>query len=453
MNSPRAGWLVVGTVCLGALLGQLDASIVTLALPAIRTDLGGSVGAVEWVSLSYLLSLVALLVPVGRAADVLGRKALYQVGFGLFTAASIGCAVAPSLLLLDLARVVQGAGAALLQANSTALVVQAAPPGRLGQAIGLQGAAQALGLALGPTVGGALLAVGSWRLLFLVGVPFGLLGLVAGILLLPRTRDLELPDQRRYDTLGLLAVVAATGLVLLGLSFAAQPHPPLPVAIGALAASALAATAAIVRQHSAGRRGRLPALDSMLLASVPFRRGLGGALVGYAATFGVLFAVPFYLVQQAHMAPLRAGLLLGALPIALGLAAPFGGRWADRIGTARVSAAGLTLSAVGFVALVVEDPRPLALVAALSVIGLGLGLFTPANNAAVMAAAPVARAGAAAGLLNMTRALGTALGVAIAALAYDLAGTHGGPSAGLRSVSALFAACLLVAAGWNLRRR
>lgn len=436
--SPIAGWLVVATVCLGALLGQLDASIVTLALPAIRSDLGGSVGAVEWVSLCYLLSLVALLVPVGRAADLVGRKALYLLGFTLFTLASICCALAPTLVWLDVARVAQGAGAALLQANSTALVAQAAPEGRLGQAIGLQGAAQAVGLALGPTVGGALLALGSWRLLFFVGVPFGVLGLVSGILLLPRTRGLEQPDPRRYDLPGLVVLVGAATLLLMGLSFAAQPSPSVPTVSAVLVAAVVCGIVAGRRQRQAPGRGLIASLDPALLANVPFRRGLIAALAGYAATFGVLFVVPFYLLQETGTAPLRAGLLLSALPLVLGIAAPFGGRWADRVGTRFVGAAGLGVAAGGLLLLGILRTSELSVVIALAIVGAGLGLFTPANNAAVMAAAALTRAGMAAGLLNMTRALGTALGVAAAALLYGLV-SHGSPRHGLLAVSLFLA--------------
>ena len=153
-SSPRAPWLVVGTVCIGAFIGQLDASIVSIALPAIGRDLGGSTGQVEWVALSYLLTLVALVAPIGRLADSVGRKLLYTYGFAVFAAASLGCALAANLIVLDLFRVLQAVGAAMLQANSVALIAVAVPRARLGRAVGVQGAAQAIGLALGPAVGG-----------------------------------------------------------------------------------------------------------------------------------------------------------------------------------------------------------------------------------------------------------------------------------------------------------
>ena len=151
-SSPRAYWYVVATVCIGAFMGQLDASIVTLALPQLGRELHAHVGAVEWVALSYLLVLVATVATVGRLADAVGRKLLYVYGFAVFTVGSALCGLAPTLGLLIAARVLQAVGAAMLQANSVALITEAVPRPLLGRALGVQGTAQALGLALGPAV-------------------------------------------------------------------------------------------------------------------------------------------------------------------------------------------------------------------------------------------------------------------------------------------------------------
>ena len=217
-ESPRAHWYVVGTVCVGAFMGQLDASIVTLALPRLGRDLHASVGAVEWVALAYLLVLVATVATVGRIADAVGRKLLYVYGFGVFTAGSVLCGLAPTLAVLIAARVLQAVGAAMLQANSVALITEAMPRPLLGRGIGVQGTAQALGLALGPVVGGALLALGGWRLIFLVNLPAGVIGLTLGWFLLPRSRSRR--EAGAGDQLGavLLALGAAGPLVYLSLA-------------------------------------------------------------------------------------------------------------------------------------------------------------------------------------------------------------------------------------------
>lgn len=355
-QSPRAALLVVATVCVGAFMGQLDASIVSVALPRMSEQLHVGVSAVEWVSLSYVLTLVALVVPIGAWADVIGRKSLYVGGFAVFTVASAACALAPDLTLLCIFRVVQAIGAALMQANSTALIASVAPRDQLGRMVGLQAAAQAIGLAAGPAAGGALLAAGSWRWLFLVNVPAGLLGVATAALLLPRSRDL-----------------------------ASGPHR------------------------------RLGRVVWSVLRAPRLARSLAGAFTGYVLLFATLVAVPLYLRNSGRGAPAATGLMLAVLPVAIGLAAPVAGHFADRAPTL-VARIGLGLGMSGVLGIVTARPDGVVLVGLLAAVGVGLGSFTPANNRAVMVAAPVGSSGAAAGLLNMTRGLGTAAGTALAVL-------------------------------------
>ena len=198
-------------------MGQLDASIVTVALPTLQRTFQTSVGAVTWVGLSYLLVLVATVTAVGRFADMWGRKLLYVYGFAVFVIGSALCGLAPSLGALIAFRVLQAVGAAMLQANSVAIIVIAVPRVSLGKAIGIQGAAQAIGLALGPSVGGLLLAAGGWRLIFMVNVPFGVLGVIAGLLLIPRS--LHLLERVPFDWKGLSMFFPAVVALLSAISF------------------------------------------------------------------------------------------------------------------------------------------------------------------------------------------------------------------------------------------
>jgi MFS family permease len=194
---PLAPWFAVATVCFGAFMGQLDASIVTVAFPALQRQFGTGLAATQWVSLAYLLVLTALLVPAGRWSDRAGRKLLYLYGFVVFSVASAACGLAPSLGVLIALRVVQAGGAALLQANSVALVVTSVPARTRRAALGVQAAAQAVGLACGPVVGGVLVGTVGWRWVFLINVPVGLLAVVAGWYLLPRTKRAGEPARRR----------------------------------------------------------------------------------------------------------------------------------------------------------------------------------------------------------------------------------------------------------------
>ena len=413
-----AHWLVVASVCVGAFMGQLDASITTLALPRIATDLGAGLDAVEWVSLSYLLVLVGAVVAVGRAADLLGRKLLYTWGFVIFTVGSALCGLAPTLAWLIAARCFQAVGAAMLQANSVALITAAMPRDRLGRGIGIQGAAQALGLALGPAVGGALLAAGGWRLIFLINLPVGVAGIALAWLLLPRSREVE--HTGHFDWLGAALLWAGAGALLAAISFGRQLGGGSAMLWALLVATALLGPAFLVHQL----RSRWPLLDLRMVTSRRVGPGLAAGMLASLVLFGTLLAISLHLEARGGVSGLRAGLDLCALPVAIGVLAPLGGRLTDRSGARRATIVGMLVCAAGMLLLALRRDTEAMLVAGLAVSGAGLGLFTPANNAAVMRGVDPSVAGVVGGLLTMSRGLGTALGVAVAGLVYALgAGT------------------------------
>lgn len=448
-RSARAPWLAVTAVCLGALLGQLNSSIVTVALPTLRRTFHTTAGRTEWVALAYLLTLVTLVTVAGRLADAYGRKALYLQGFALFTLASVGCALAPNLLVLDLLRAVQGVGAAFMQANSVALIATSVPEAMLGRAIGVQGAAQAVGLAAGPTIGGLLLAVGGWRLIFAVNVPLGVIGVVAGIVFLPRSRNLT--DLPSFDWWGLAAYVPTVALLMLGLSVASEQGQGLRSIIY-LVLSGLCAVAFVRRQ----RRAAHPLVDPGLVSRRRFRLRIATGFLGYLALFGLLFVCPFLLEGTFHLPVARAGLVLTALPVAMAVMAPPIGRVLDRRGPRTPTVAGLSLAAATFAIGAIAPVTVASIVVLLVVAGIGMGAFLPANNTAVMMSVPLESSGAASGLLNASRGIGTAVGVAAAGLLIGRVAGHPATAAGLtlafRWSLVLFAVILAVAAALTLRR-
>ncbi len=409
-----AAWFVVATVCVGAFMGQLDASIVALAFPTLQHDFHAPLGAVTWVGLTYLLVLVASVAAMGRLSDMVGRKLLYTYGFAVFIIGSALCGLAPNLLALDGFRVLQAVGAAMLQANSVAIIALAVPRRSLGRAIGIQGAAQAVGLALGPAVGGLLLAAGGWRLLFLVNVPVGLIGMVAGLLLIPRSR--ELAGRVRFDWPGLLLFVPAVAAVMGAISLGNHAGWTSAFIVGAAVLGVLLGGAFVLRE----RRTAAPMLDTRLFKSIPFSAGIASGLLSYLVMFGVLLVVPFFLERVVGVGFGRAGLELAVMPVALGIVAPFAGRLADKVGARPLTVAGMLLVSVTLATLAIGEPGQGKLVAGLVLVGVGLGLFTPSNNAAIMAAAPRRESGVASGVLNMTRGMGTALGLALTGMVYGL---------------------------------
>ena len=412
-ESRRAPWLAVSVVCFGAFMGQLDASIVTITFPAMERDFSVPVAAVQWVSLIYLLGLVALLAPAGRLGDAVGRKLVYTYGFAIFTVASAACGLAPSLGVLVALRLIQAIGAAMLQANSVALVTTSAPKARMRFALGVQAGAQSVGLALGPTLGGLLTTTVGWRAVYWVNVPVGIVAVVAGRFLLPRTRQFSLPE--KFDWPGTLLLVAWTSALLLVLSAASGLSLPGWLA-ALLAALAVAGAAAFIRHEASTMH---PLIPVWLLRSRPLALALAGAACGYLTLFGPLVLIPQVLTHVGSAA--RTGLLLSALPLGFGLAALFGDlvlprAWEDR----RRGFAGALLACAVMCAAIVVPLTALTVVPLLALTGLGLGIFVPANNTVIMRSTADSSASLVGGLVSMARGIGTTFGISLMALALHL---------------------------------
>jgi MFS family permease len=419
-ENPRAPWLAVGVVCFGAFMGQLDASIVTITFPALEHDFRVPVAAVQWVSLVYLLGLVALLAPAGRLGDAVGRKLVYTYGFAVFTVASAACGLAPSLGFLVLLRLVQAVGAAMLQANSVALVTTSAPKDKMRFALGVQAGAQSIGLALGPTLGGLLTATVGWRAVYWVNVPVGLIAIVAGRYLLPRTRQFSRPE--KFDWPGTLLLVAWTSALLLVLSAASGLSLPTWM-VALLVALALAGLVAFIRREMSTEH---PLIPVWLLRSVPLARALAGAACGYLVLFGPLVLIP-QVLGHGLGDEARTGLVLSALPLGFGLAALFGDAvlpqaWTDsQRGFAGAAMTCAVMCASVFVPVTAQTVVPM-----LALAGLGLGLFVPANNTVIMRSTADSSASLLGGLVSMARGIGTSLGISLMALALHLGGADRG---------------------------
>jgi MFS family permease len=424
-------------------MGQLDASIVTLTYPQLQAEFNTGLGSVQWVSLSYLVVLAVLLVPVGRWADSRGRKLLYLYGFGLFSLASAACALAPSLGWLVAGRGIQAVGAALLQANSVALVVLSVPASRVRTALGIQGAAQALGLALGPTLGGLLVDAFGWRSVFWVNVPVGIVAILVGYFLLPRSRDLN--PGRGSDAAGfvLLAGVIVSGLLVLsGLS-----GMPLPSA-AVLGLSVVAIVTAMMFWR-AEARAVAPLVDINLLRRGGLGLSLAGALLAYLLLFAPLVLYPSVFATWG-MSTAAGGLVLSCLPAGFALAAV----GANVLHLRASNHQRIAVGAMGVFACVVANIalwRSPGLVAVLLLLmGAFLGLVIPANNATVMAAVPASASAVTGGMVNVARALGTAFGVAVAAMGLHVAELHNW--VGPQVVLGAMAACSIALAATTLRQ-
>lgn len=450
VRRPSYPWLVVGTTCVAAFIGQLDASIVQLALPTLERAFDARLASVSWVAVAYVLAFASILPVFARLAEIAGRKLMYLLGFALFGIASALCGLAPSLPLLIAFRALQGISGAMLGANSIVILVAAAGPERRGRAMGIFAAAQAVGISAGPAVGGLLLSVLDWRWIFFVNLPFALAAVAIGWLVVPLTRQTE--TDHRFDTTGALLLIPALITLLTAIMESYAWGPTSVGTLACLVAAAVLFTAFVVKEHHAPA----PLLDLRLFHSAAFSGGCVGVVLSYAMLYGMFFAISFALVRGYHDAPLAAGLRLTIIPLALGLVAPFSGALYERCPRlVMISGMAICIAAI-FMLTIVMTGRPgslLGVMAMLAVYGGGLGMFIAPNNSATISAAPPEESGEAGGLLNLMRAFGTGIGVATASsvLAWGLESATG-HTIGVAEPVLLAAICdvLLVLAGFAI---
>ena len=413
-------WLALLTLSIGTFMSTLDASIVNVAMPTLTKTFAGGMNTVEWVSIAYLLTLTSLLTMLGSLADRLGRRTFYTLGFGVFIIGSALCGAATSMLYLIISRVLQAIGAAMLQANSVAIITAAIPPVSRGKAIGIQGSAQAIGLAIGPAAGGLLIASMGWRSIFYVNVPVGIIGTLLAAMILPK----DIPNRlaKRFDYVG--AVVFAPALV--SLMMALKDGYNLGWASPAILGEFGIALVLFVLFGLWEKRHPNPMVNLDLLKIPAFTGGNISGMLSYSLMYGVLFLMPFYLEWVLKVPPATTGFLLTPVPLAMVVMAPLSGSMADRMGSRALTTAGMAIASAGAVLLATlsQNTPYYVYIVGLVLIGAGLGIFTPPNNSSVMGSAPAENLGVAGGILNMSRSLGMSLGVAIAGTLFGTFYSH-----------------------------
>jgi DHA2 family methylenomycin A resistance protein-like MFS transporter len=436
-SSPSTS-LTLAAMSLGYGVVQLDVTIVNTALNSIGGSLGGGVAELQWVVSAYTIAFAAFILTAGALGDRIGAKRIFMAGFAIFTAASVGCALAPSAALLIAARAVQGLGAAILVPNSLALLSHAYPDEKQrGRAVGIWAAGASLALISGPLIGGGLIALVGWRSIFLVNLPIGLAGLwLSWRYAAETTRS----PQREIDLPGQIAAIASLGCLAGAIIEGGTLGWSNPFVIAGFAASVVLAILFVLQEQRAPQ----PMLPLSLFRHRMFAlTSLVGLLVN-VAFYGLIFVFSLYFQRVNGLSPFATGLaflpMLGAvLPVNLAAA-----RVAERIGAAATIAVGATLSAFGCLALLGIAPGTpyWEIGGQLMIIGGGLGLLVPPLTSTLLGSVEKSRSGIAAGVLNATRQTGSVLGVALFG---SLAGEANSFMTGAHA-SLMISACLLLAA-------
>lgn len=406
---PGYKWRVLAVVGSGVYMVTLDSGIVNVALPVLTQDFGASLTLVEWVILAYVLCITGLLLPAGRLADMLGRREVFLAGFIIFGGASALCGMAPNVSLLIAARVVQGIGGALMQANMAALLTQAFPASERGRALGLNSSIVSAGLLSGPVIGGLITEHFGWRAAFYINVPISIIAMLVGWRLLrPSPRQ----PGRRFDIVGTVLFIVAAAALLLGLN---QGQEWGWESLATIAAFALAIVGTLgflwVQQHTAQPTIRLTMFENrgFSVASVC-------AFLSFLAIAPVTLLMPFYLELVLRLPVGQAGLVLTAIPATVAVLAPVSGALSDTLGTRLISSVGLAVETVGLLSLALLPLQTsiVWIVVRLAVVGIGLALFQSPNSSALFGSVPRSELGLVGGFQALTRNLGQSIGQAVA---------------------------------------
>lgn len=436
-------WWVLLAVGIGTFMSALDGSVVNIVLPVVSRDFASDVATVEWVVTIYLLVVSGLLLSFGRLGDLRGNKPIYIFGFTLFVAGSVLCSLAPNEFALIGFRAFQALGAAMLFANAPAILTKNFPAEQRGQALGLQGMMTYLGLTVGPSLGGWLTSQFSWRAVFYINVPVGLLALLLSQRAIPR--DLPKENVERFDLVGAATFLMGLVLFLLALNQGNAWGWTSPLVLSL----ALIALFALSIFFFVERRVQMPMLDLSLFRARLFSAAVASAMLNYICLYSVLFLMPFYLIQGRGFSTAQAGLLLTAQPLVMAIAAPLSGTLSDRIGSRLPGTLGMAILSVGLFMLsrLGSNSPQSDILLGLAIIGLGTGMFVSPNSSALMGSAPRHRQGIAAGILATARNVGMVLGVGLAGAIFTTVQSAGAGSGANVAVFAGIQTGWLVAAG------
>lgn len=408
MKSDKTKWLVMAGVSIGTFMAVVDGTIVNIALPTIERDFQAPFSTVQWVVLAYMLTLVTLLLTIGRLGDMFGKKRLYIAGYAIFTLGSFLCGISPTIGLLIAARVIQALGSVMLMALGVAIITEAFPASERGKALGISGLIVSIGGISGPSLGGFLLSISSWHLIFFVNLPIGLIGILLGLRYIPAHQP---PGGQRFDLPGAFTLFASLFSLLIGLTYS-QNKGFLQPATLALFASFLVFLVIFLFIE---RRSPHPMIDLSMFQNKLFSVNLVTGFITFISSAGLVLLMPFYLQNVLKFSPGLSGLLLTTVPLSMGIVAPISGSLSDRFGSRPLTVAGLAVLVLAYLWAtgLSETTSVLGYILHFIPIGVGMGLFQSPNNSAIMGAAPRERLGIASGLLSITRTLGQTSGIAI----------------------------------------
>jgi EmrB/QacA subfamily drug resistance transporter len=402
-------WWTLAAVAFGLFMIMLDNTVVNVALPSIAADLQADLSELQWIVTGYALTFASLMLTGGKLADLLGRRRIFVVGLVIFTLSSLACGLATSEEFLIGARVVQGAGAALMNPATLSIIAATFPPRQRGMAIGIWAGVSALALAIGPLVGGLLTEHVDWSWIFFVNVPVGVVAIAASLILIPESKDES--TEQRLDLPGLLT----SGLGLFALTYGLIEANTYGWTSGRILGSFTVGLVLLVAFVLLEMHQRIPMLDLALFRNGTFAGANIAVLLVALAMFGVFFFVSLYMQGILGYSAVETGAAFLPLTVLIILVAPIAGKTSDRIGSRWLITAGMllvTAQLLSFSRLGV-DSTFFNLLPGLLVGGVGIALVMTPSAAAAVRALPVDKSGVGSAVLNAFRQVGGSMGIAL----------------------------------------
>lgn len=408
------------TIALGITMAVLDGVIANVALPTIARDLNASPAESIWIVNAYQIAIVISLLTLSFLGDMLGYRRVYQVGLGLFIATSLFCALSSTLDVLTVARILQGFGGAALMSVNTALIRIIYPQRYLGRGMAINSLIVAVSTAAGPTVAAAILSVASWKWLFLINVPIGIVALWLALRFLPDNP--QKAQKQKFDPLSAVMNALFFGLLISALSGFSQGQSGMLVG-AEIIAFVIVGWVFIRRQLTLP----VPLLPVDLLRIPIFSLSLCTSICSFCAQMLAMVSLPFFLQNGLGRDEVATGLLLTPWPLATMAFAPIAGRLIGRVHSGLLGGMGLAMFAAGLflLALLPHNPSSIDIVWRMALCGAGFGLFQSPNNHTIISSAPRQRSGGASGMLGTARLLGQSSGAALVALMFNLFNSNG----------------------------
>jgi EmrB/QacA subfamily drug resistance transporter len=402
----RRRWVTLN-ISIGVYMSTLDASIVNISLPTIIRSLNTDLTAVAWVVMAYLIVITGCLLLMGRLSDLFGQRRLYLIGFLTFTSGSALCGFSPTIDFLIGSRMIQGLGASALMANGPAILTTAYPEEERGKALGILGSVVSVGFLTGPILGGFLVEHLGWRSIFFINLPIGAIGIYLSSKVLERVVP---TGKSRVDLWGAILLFFFLTSLLLFLNQVVQGLAPL-LWLWLFLSLFWFSLFIIVELRSPS-----PLVDLKLFRRRLFISSLGASFLSFWMSAAHTFVIPFFLQNILEYSPSKAGMLIFPVALTIMVMAPFAGRFSDRVGVRIPATIGLALTSLTvfsftFLKLGTND---LDILWRQIVLGIGISLFNPANNSAIIGSLPREKVGLASSFLALSRNLGMVIGVAFA---------------------------------------